>query len=175
MSLAECLKFLIAEIRTARGSTQPIFFVIEELDQFVVRRKQKLLYTLLDTLHTVESKSTMALIGTTTVLDISETLEKRVSSRFASTRQIFFFHLETLDEILKVLINALTVPVKNSQLRKDFNKNVMVFIHFKYLLIFFSSYFVLFMCFYFLLLKSHFLKVKNLMIYLLKDILSQKI
>jgi len=102
------------------------FFVIEELDQFVVRRKQKLLYTLLDTLHTVESKSTMALIGTTTVLDISETLEKRVSSRFASTRQIFFFHLETLDEILKVLINALTVPVKNSQLRKDFNKNVML-------------------------------------------------
>jgi len=124
-SLAECLKLLISKIRNEGDSQQPIFFVIEELDQFVTQRKQKLLYTLLDTLHTVESKSRMALIGITAVLDISETLEKRVSSRFASTRQIFYFHLENMDDILKVLINSLSVPNSDTRLRRHYNKAIL--------------------------------------------------
>ena len=61
-------------------------FILDEFQEFATRSKQTLLYTLLDILQSGETQ--MAVVGLTEKIDVVESLEKRIQSRF-SHRQIF--------------------------------------------------------------------------------------
>mmetsp|Transcript_1702 Transcript_1702/g.1806 ORF Transcript_1702/g.1806 Transcript_1702/m.1806 type:complete len:442 (-) Transcript_1702:504-1829(-) len=77
------------------------FFILEEVDQWAQgQRKQNLLYSFFNMIQTSSGK--ILLIGTTTHLDITENLEKRIKSRF-SNRQVLFldYSFEDICSILK--------------------------------------------------------------------------
>lgn len=58
-----------------------VIFLLEEFDLFASHPRQTLLYNLFDIAQS--RKAPIAVIGTTTRIDVTETLEKRVKSRFS--------------------------------------------------------------------------------------------
>lgn len=62
-------------------TSQSVVFVIDEFDMFAAHARQMLLYILLDIAQS--RKAPIAVLGCTTRLDVVETLEKRVKSRFS--------------------------------------------------------------------------------------------
>jgi hypothetical protein len=67
---------------TEEGVTsQSIVFIIDEFDMFATHPRQTLLYNLFDVAQS--RKAPIAVLGCTTRLDVVETLEKRVKSRFS--------------------------------------------------------------------------------------------
>ncbi|CEJ87905.1 Putative PHD-finger domain-containing protein [[Torrubiella] hemipterigena] len=67
---------------TSDGMTsQSVLFVIDEFDMFATHPRQTLLYNLFDIAQS--RKAPIAVLGCTTRLDVVETLEKRVKSRFS--------------------------------------------------------------------------------------------
>lgn len=61
--------------------TKSIIFVLDEFDLFVHHPRQTLLYNLFDIAQS--RKAPIAVLGFTTKIDVSESLEKRVKSRFS--------------------------------------------------------------------------------------------
>lgn len=62
-------------------TSQSVLFVIDEFDMFAAHPRQTLLYNLFDIAQS--RKAPIAVLGCTTRLDVVETLEKRVKSRFS--------------------------------------------------------------------------------------------
>ena len=86
LSFAHHLQLLLDVLREAKGVCVPMVFILDEFQEFATRSKQTLLYTLLDILQSGETQ--MAVVGLTEKIDVVESLEKRIQSRF-SHRQIF--------------------------------------------------------------------------------------
>jgi origin recognition complex subunit 4 len=58
-----------------------VIFILEEFDLFATHPRQTLLYNLFDIAQS--RKAPIAVVGTTTRIDVVESLEKRVKSRFS--------------------------------------------------------------------------------------------
>ena len=86
LSFGHHVQLLLDVLREAKGVSVPIVFVLDEFQGFTMRPKQTLLYHLLDILQSGETQ--MAVVGLTEKLDVVESLEKRIKSRF-SHRQIY--------------------------------------------------------------------------------------
>ena len=102
-SFAHHLQLLLDVLREAKGVCVPLIFVLDEFQEFAKRNKQTLLYTLLDILQSGETQ--MAVVGLTGKIDVVESLEKRIQSRF-SHRQIFV-PPTSLEDKLKILKSRL--------------------------------------------------------------------
>ena len=112
-SFAHHLQLLLDVLREAKGVCVPIIFVLDEFQEFAKRSKQTLLYTLLDILQSGETQ--MAVVGLTGKIDVVESLEKRIQSRF-SHRQIFV-PPTSLEDKLEILKSRLTL--RNELLSSD--------------------------------------------------------
>ena len=81
-SFSEHLEFLLASLRTGdRATSRPIAFVLDEFDLFTEHRNQTLLYNLFDTAQA--RSAPMLVVGVSSKIDVVESMEKRVKSRFS--------------------------------------------------------------------------------------------
>mmetsp|Transcript_51761 Transcript_51761/g.86025 ORF Transcript_51761/g.86025 Transcript_51761/m.86025 type:complete len:572 (+) Transcript_51761:160-1875(+) len=103
-STIEHMRFVCMAVKKSK---KPIIFVLEEFDLFAQRRKQILIYNLLDLFHSHQAR--IALVGLTCRLDACELMEKRVRSRF-SHRQINFLGIQSIEEYEQILSSTLTLP-----------------------------------------------------------------
>eukprot|EP00741_Cyanophora_paradoxa_P023753 tig00021617_g22944.t1 len=103
-SHAELLRFVCG---TIKEGARPTVFVLDEFDLFAQRKKQTLLYNLLDLMQS--SRAHLALVGLTTRLDAAELMEKRVRSRF-SHRQVLFLGPPSVDAFASAAASLLTPP-----------------------------------------------------------------
>jgi origin recognition complex subunit 4 len=79
-SFAEHLEFLLKCLRSGDHHSKPVVFVLEEFHLFCSHHNQTLLYNLFDV---AQSRATpMIVIGVSPELDVLESLEKRVRSRY---------------------------------------------------------------------------------------------
>src|SRR5438128_542603 len=62
-------------------TSKSVIFIIDEFDLFATHARQTLLYNLFDIAQA--RKAPIAVLGLTTRIDVVETLEKRVKSRFS--------------------------------------------------------------------------------------------
>lgn len=80
------LAFLLEILSIGSQKLHPIFFVLEEFEEFTRRNKQTLLYNLADLLQS--GRAQMAIVGITKQMDVYEKLEKRIRSRMSHRRII---------------------------------------------------------------------------------------
>ncbi|KAK1699902.1 origin recognition complex subunit 4 [Colletotrichum godetiae] len=87
-------------------TSQAVVFVIDEFDMFAAHPRQTLLYNLFDIAQA--RKAPIAVLGCTTRMDVVETLEKRVKSRF-SHRYVYMSLPKSLPAYWKVCKQGLCV------------------------------------------------------------------
>ncbi|KAL9621196.1 MAG: hypothetical protein Q9160_004328 [Pyrenula sp. 1 TL-2023] len=93
----------------ANGSgitTKSVIFIMDEFDLFASHPRQTLLYNLFDIAQA--RKAPIAVLGLSTRLDVTDSLEKRVKSRF-SQRYIFVPTAKNLDVFKEMCKSSLTV------------------------------------------------------------------
>ncbi|KAK8541970.1 hypothetical protein V6N12_014583 [Hibiscus sabdariffa] len=86
-----------------------IIFVLDEFD-FFAQGKQRLLYSLLDAMQSVNSQSVV--IGVSCRLDVDQLLEKRVRSRFSHRKLLFLS--PSKEETERFMEHILSLPVDSS-------------------------------------------------------------
>lgn len=97
----------IASKTNGSGVTaKSVIFIMDEFDLFASRPRQTLLYNLFDIAQA--RKAPIAVLGLSTRLDVTDTLEKRVKSRF-SQRYIFVPAAKNLDIFKEMCKASLTV------------------------------------------------------------------
>ncbi|KAI9597543.1 origin recognition complex subunit 4 C-terminus-domain-containing protein [Syncephalis fuscata] len=112
-SFAECLQHLLKLFAAGQtDQTRPIIFILDEFDAFAQRPKQTLLYNLFDLAQS--GRAPVAVIGLTCRMDVVDTLEKRVKSRF-SHRIIHLKPPSTLEDYVEIVENALSITSSEVQ------------------------------------------------------------
>ncbi|KAL8668995.1 MAG: hypothetical protein Q9168_006401 [Polycauliona sp. 1 TL-2023] len=103
-----------AENETARA----VVFVIDEFDLFATHPRQTLLYNLFDVAQS--RNAPIAVLGLTTRIDVVESLEKRVKSRFGQ-RYIYLSHPKSFQCFKDMCRSALTSRERSSagRMRND--------------------------------------------------------
>ncbi|KAJ1333444.1 origin recognition complex subunit 4 [Microdochium nivale] len=87
-------------------TSKSVVFIIDEFDLFATHARQTLLYNLFDIAQA--KKAPIAVVGLTTRIDVVETLEKRVKSRF-SHRYVYMSQPKTLPAFWNICKQGLTV------------------------------------------------------------------
>jgi origin recognition complex subunit 4 len=87
-------------------TSQSIIFIIDEFDLFATHARQTLLYNLFDIAQA--RKAPIAVLGLTTRIDVVESLEKRVKSRF-SHRYVYLSLPKSLPAFWEVCRQGLSV------------------------------------------------------------------
>ncbi|MCJ1447637.1 MAG: hypothetical protein MMC23_008148 [Stictis urceolatum] len=85
-------------------TSKSVIFIIDEFEQFATHPRQTLLYNLFDISQS--RKAPIAVLGLTTRIDVTETLEKRVKSRF-SHRYVHISLAKTYSTFLEICKTAL--------------------------------------------------------------------
>eukprot|EP00095_Tigriopus_kingsejongensis_P012681 maker-scaffold22_size673200-snap-gene-3.26 protein:Tk12681 transcript:maker-scaffold22_size673200-snap-gene-3.26-mRNA-1 annotation:"origin recognition complex subunit 4" len=98
-SFADHLDFLLASLKAGnQQSSKPVIFVLDQFDLFCEHHNQTLLYNLFDT---AQSRAVpMIIVGLTPRIDVVETMEKRVKSRFCH-RSIHLNNPTSLNQYLE--------------------------------------------------------------------------
>lgn len=122
---AQHLEFLLASLRsdvTGRNS-KPIVFVLEEFGLFCNHKNQTLLYNLFDVAQS--RAAPIIVIGISSSLDVIESLEKRVKSRF-NHRQLTMLPFQKFDSYCEAVKYYLTVPDRccSAESRTEWNRNI---------------------------------------------------
>ncbi|TVY81777.1 Origin recognition complex subunit [Lachnellula suecica] len=87
-------------------TTKSVIFILDEFDLFTTHARQTLLYNLFDIAQA--RKAPIAVLGLTTRIDVVESLEKRVKSRF-SHRYVYLSLPRSLPAFWEICKEALTV------------------------------------------------------------------
>lgn len=103
-TFAEHLEFLLSSLKSGDKDSKPIVFVLDEFHLFCGHHNQTLLYNLFDIAQT--QATPMVVIGISPELDVLESLEKRVRSRF-NHRQIEMFPPNTYEDYVGIAENML--------------------------------------------------------------------
>lgn len=101
----------------ARTSTA-VVFVLDEFDHFVLQPRQTLLYNLFDIAQA--KKAPIAVLGLTSKVDVVDSLEKRVKSRFSHRTE----HLKlpaTIDAFWEIVKEGLVVDMGSDDAIGDLN------------------------------------------------------
>jgi len=122
---AQHLEFLLASLRsdvTGRNS-KPIVFVLEEFGLFCNHKNQTLLYNLFDVAQS--RAAPIIVIGVSSSLDVIESLEKRVKSRF-NHRQLTMLPFQKLENYMEAVKHYLTIQDGQCsvQSRTEWNRNI---------------------------------------------------
>ncbi|VWU52247.1 conserved protein, unknown function [Hepatocystis sp. ex Piliocolobus tephrosceles] len=91
--------------------------IIENVEKFSLQNKQNLLYTLFDLLH--KKNIFINIICVTNILDITQTLEKRIKSRF-TFEMLHILPILNIDEISKLIYKILYVNLDDFHLIKKY-------------------------------------------------------
>ncbi|KDP44455.1 hypothetical protein JCGZ_16288 [Jatropha curcas] len=102
-------QFMIAMLRECGLAHRTIIFILDEFDLFA-QGKQRLLYSLLDAMHSVTSQAVV--IGVSCRLDVDQLLEKRVRSRFSHRKLLFLPPSE--EDVQRLLEHVLNLPMDSS-------------------------------------------------------------
>lgn len=94
--------------------TKSVIFILDEFELFATHPRQTLLYNLFDIAQS--RKAPIAVMGCTTRIDVAETLEKRVKSRF-SHRYVHLSMSKSLQAFEQVCRSA--VSIRSEELRDD--------------------------------------------------------
>jgi origin recognition complex subunit 4 len=123
-SVQDNMNFLTDTLRDLSVKNIPMFIILDDFDQFVCWSKQTLLYNLFD--QTQSAHARLVVVGISRRLNVSQSLEKRIKSRFSS-REILFPY-PSLDQIVEVMKSRLILPYGSSEIPTDyastFNKNL---------------------------------------------------
>ena len=107
-SLSEWCERLSKLLQECTRSDHMVVIVLEDFDQFChSKSKQSLLYNLFDLMHVPETR--FVVIGVTRKPDATETLEKRIKSRF-QLRKVVVSPPDSLDDLTLVIEAILTPP-----------------------------------------------------------------
>jgi origin recognition complex subunit 4 len=87
-------------------TSKSVVFIIDEFDLFVTHARQTLLYNLFDIAQS--KKAPIAVLGVTTRIDVVESLEKRVKSRF-SHRYVYLSLPKSLPAYWDICMQGLSV------------------------------------------------------------------
>ncbi|KAK6957626.1 hypothetical protein Daesc_000413 [Daldinia eschscholtzii] len=111
-----------AEIMGAEDgvTSKSVVFIIDEFDLFATHARQTLLYNLFDIAQA--RKAPIAVLGLTTRIDVVESLEKRVKSRF-SHRYVYMSLPKTLQAYWDVCRQGLTVDEEDLE-REGFDTSL---------------------------------------------------
>jgi len=101
-----------ADGQTSDQVAKAVVFVMDEFDLFATHPRQTLLYNLFDIAQS--RKAPIAVLGLTTRIDVVESLEKRVKSRF-SHRYVHLSLAKNLDAFKDICKAALTVQHEELQ------------------------------------------------------------
>jgi len=102
-------------LETQQGVTaKSVIFIIDEFDLFATHARQTLLYNLFDIAQA--RKAPIAVLGLTTRIDVVESLEKRVKSRF-SHRYVYLSLAKSLPEFWSICKQGL--QVEKDDLKQD--------------------------------------------------------
>ncbi|KAI9821217.1 MAG: hypothetical protein M1827_003951 [Pycnora praestabilis] len=99
-------------------SAKSVLFVMDEFDLFASHPRQTLLYNLFDIAQS--RKAPIAVLGLTSRIDVTESLEKRVKSRF-SHRYVHIAAPKTLPSFWSICKEGLTVDATELQLEHESN------------------------------------------------------
>ncbi|CAC9698967.1 conserved Plasmodium protein, unknown function [Plasmodium sp. DRC-Itaito] len=108
------LEKLLIKINNERKQT---LIIIENVEKFCLQNKQNLLYTLFDLLH--KKNIYINIICLTNVLDITQTLEKRIKSRF-TFEMIHISPILNIEDISKLVYKILYVNLDDFHLIKKY-------------------------------------------------------
>ncbi|SOV81283.1 conserved Plasmodium protein, unknown function [Plasmodium sp. gorilla clade G3] len=108
------LEKLLIKINNERKQT---LLIIENVEKFCLQNKQNLLYTLFDLLH--KKNIYINIICLTNVLDITQTLEKRIKSRF-TFEMIHISPILNIEDISKLVYKILYVNLDDFHLIKKY-------------------------------------------------------
>lgn len=108
------LEELLVKINDEKKQT---ILIIENVEKFCLQNKQNLLYTLFDLLH--KKSICINIICLTNVLDITQTLEKRIKSRF-TFEMIYISPILNIEEITKLVYKVLYVNLDDFHLIKKY-------------------------------------------------------
>ncbi|SCM12957.1 conserved Plasmodium protein, unknown function [Plasmodium chabaudi adami] len=108
------LEKLLVKINDQKKQT---ILIIENVEKFCLQNKQNLLYTLFDLLH--KKSICINIICLTNVLDITQTLEKRIKSRF-TFEMIYISPILNIEEITKLVYKVLYVNLDDFHLIKKY-------------------------------------------------------
>jgi origin recognition complex subunit 4 len=87
-------------------TAKSVIFVLDEFDLFTTHSRQTLLYNLFDIAQA--RKAPIAVLGLTTRIDVVESLEKRVKSRF-SHRYVYLSHPRSPPNFWEICRTVLTI------------------------------------------------------------------
>ncbi|KAK8315868.1 hypothetical protein V6Z12_A13G002400 [Gossypium hirsutum] len=102
-------QFMIAMLRECGLAHKTIIFVLDEFD-FFAQGKQRLLYSLLDAMQSVNSQAVV--IGVSCRLDVDQLLEKRVRSRFSHRKLLFLS--PSKEDTERFMEHILSLPMDSS-------------------------------------------------------------
>jgi len=105
--------------------TGAIIVVLDKFEHFCSRTRQTLLYNLFDIAQ--EARVRLSIIGMSEKMDVMDSLEKRIKSRF-SMRHVLTFLPTNVDALVKVLFSKLQLPAScglNRTFTNQFNKHLM--------------------------------------------------
>ncbi|KAE8684765.1 Origin of replication complex subunit 4 [Hibiscus syriacus] len=102
-------QFIIAMLRECGLAHKTIIFVLDEFD-FFAQGKQRLLYSLLDAMQSVNSQAVV--IGVSCRLDVDQLLEKRVRSRFSHRKLLFLS--PSKEDTERFMEHILSLPVDSN-------------------------------------------------------------
>ncbi|SOS80455.1 conserved Plasmodium protein, unknown function [Plasmodium sp. gorilla clade G1] len=108
------LENLLIKINNERKQA---LLIIENVEKFCLQNKQNLLYTLFDLLH--KKNIYINIICLTNVLDITQTLEKRIKSRF-TFEMIHISPILNIEDISKLVYKILYVNLDDFHLIKKY-------------------------------------------------------
>ncbi|KMZ85466.1 hypothetical protein PVBG_02152 [Plasmodium vivax Brazil I] len=108
------LEKLLIQINNEKKQT---LLIIENVEKFCLQNKQNLLYTLFDLLH--KKNICINIICLTNVLDITQTLEKRIKSRF-TFEMLHISPILNIEEISKLVYKILYVNLDDFHLIKKY-------------------------------------------------------
>nr|POE54426.1 origin recognition complex subunit 4 [Quercus suber] len=101
-------------------TSKSVIFILDEFDLFASHPRQTLLYNLFDIAQS--RKAPIAVLGLTTKVDVAESLEKRVKSRF-SHRYVHLSSSKSYPAFLSACQSALTLRDGNSSLERSSDTN----------------------------------------------------
>ena len=115
----ELVEVLETDVPPAR-TTKSVIFVLDEFDLFATHPRQTLLYNLFDIAQA--KKAPIAVIGCSTRVDVTESLEKRVKSRF-SHRWVYLSQPKNFQAFEAVVKATLCVSKENDEVLKDLDSS----------------------------------------------------
>lgn len=110
-SMEHYLQFFLDSLKEAKAGSVPVVIILHDFEEFARRTKQTLLYNLFDITQCAAYQ--ICVIGTTTRLDVTELLEKRLRSRF-SCRQVLLSQ-PPQDAVAAFIHSALTIERRGSE------------------------------------------------------------